>query len=161
MVSKIIPIILTGQFNVIAYPSPDEALEYPKLSGNQGRAEILMRFNHGEKLHHNELIQNGELKNLEIFSPKIEWPNECVICNKLASNSIVVESCSEIKVSAHRVVLDFPNASRIWTSLQTDRFWFSVPVCNIHNNRTLLEHSISIDLISQKRKMLFKFPNKG
>jgi hypothetical protein len=130
-----LPTRISGVVNLLAYPSPDVVKQSTSFPDKLERVEILMhKPQTAQALHTSTIIQSGKPTSLQVLPCMLSTPETCVICNRASVDQGVLEAIGPIKLTYGKMTIDGANASRVWDSIQRDRYWFTFPVCKDHLN---------------------------
>ncbi len=120
---------------IVVFPSPEEVKVSPPYPGKLDRIEILMhKPSTGSVLHTHSITYNSQLYHPRVVEGLLETPQECVVCNAPAVDVGILESTKALYSVSSKLTINAPNATRLWSALQSDRFWFTFPVCSIHKD---------------------------
>lgn len=155
----ILPTRITGVANLLAYPSPGIVQQTQPLPGKVERMEIKMRKSvSAQALHTSTITKDGKPTTLKVLPCLLSTPEKCVVCNRQTDDQGVLEALGPVKISYGKMTISGANASRIWNSLQCDRYWFTFPVCKVHQND--LNKKVFIDA-TPHHTLEIKLPNRA
>jgi len=130
-----LPTRISGVVNLLAYPSPDIARQTQPFPGKDERMEIHMHKPYSaQALHTDTIIQGGKPTKLQVLPVMLSTPETCVVCNRDSVDQGVLEALGPVKLTYGKMTISGANASRVWNSIQCDRYWFTFPVCKDHQN---------------------------
>jgi hypothetical protein len=141
------------------YPSPAEVMISDPFPSNMERVEILMHMPYqSTSLHTNNITYGGKAYHPHVIPAILEMPENCFVCDRTAVDQGVIESSKPLYSVSSKLQLNSPNAGRLWTSLQSDRYWFTFPVCQNHKNDFIKNIWINVNRIDGNAELKLSNP---
>lgn len=129
----IMPVHISGVVNLLAHPSPDIVKSSQPFPAKIDRVEIDLPHTYSTQvLHSDTILQNGKPTTLQVLGCTLPMPANCVVCNREAVDHGILEALGPVKLTYGKMTISGNNSTRVWDSIQRDRYWFTFPVCKDH-----------------------------